>query len=459
MRGGCLVPKNRVACVSAYSSFSDARHTADELLLATKPACALMGFGAFIEGESPVDTVADFIHATTSDSASNIVCGWKSFDGHECNCRIIALAVVKYLESPGVGKEAVQLYDVEQPKKAATSVDNPDGSKYREHKLVGCEWDVVRESTYVLSQHADVIDLLQVAKNVTGSSVLPVIGGLISKLGPSRSLKYDGAAVVTNAGLPWYRAGFVQLVTGVTDMTSMTELSIAAVQSTEREARRLARERNSQRRITGYMSTEGSASESSPSTPVSPSAAAAAASAAAAAAALAGGVAAPVPAASQFLFALDSLDDMDQNDRDSDALDKTDAKLRYTGGKNEHRAAFIRRFVEMVGKEQRAHESRVRRHMRSATFQGLGPQAKKALRDSQPDYISLWDGLPSILCRTYGTSIPHARTLEIKLGTHIWQQLAACHLADNHGELAHEGCILRSKHVAIFILRCCYCRK
>ena len=92
-------------------------------------------------------------------------------------------------------QEAVQLYNVELPKKAATAVDNTDGSKYREHKLVGCEWDVVRESTYVLSQHAAVIDLLQVTKPVTVSSVLPVIGGLISKLDPSRSLKYDGAVV------------------------------------------------------------------------------------------------------------------------------------------------------------------------------------------------------------------------------------------------------------------------
>ncbi|KAK3286880.1 hypothetical protein CYMTET_5596 [Cymbomonas tetramitiformis] len=88
---------------------------------------------------------------------------------------------------------------------------------------------------------------------------------------------------------------------------------------------------------------------------------------------------------------------MDQYDRDSDALDKADTKLCYTGGKNEDRALFIRRFVEMVGKVQRAHESRVRRHMRSATFQGLIPQAKKALRESKPDYRSLWDGLPSFL--------------------------------------------------------------
>ena len=84
--------------------FSAVRHTGDELELATKRACASMGIGTFIEGDSPVDIVSDSVHATTSDSASNIVSGWKCFDGHECNCHIIALAVTKYLESPGVGR-------------------------------------------------------------------------------------------------------------------------------------------------------------------------------------------------------------------------------------------------------------------------------------------------------------------------------------------------------------------
>ncbi|KAK3288393.1 hypothetical protein CYMTET_4128 [Cymbomonas tetramitiformis] len=141
------------------------------------------------------------------------------------------------------------------------------------------------------------------------------------------------------------------------------------------------------------MSTEGSApEESSPSTPISTAAARAAA-----AAALAGTAAASAPAASQFLFAFDDVDEMDHYDRDSPALDKADTQLCYTGGKNEDRALFIRRFVEMVGKVQRVHEARVRRHMRSAAFHSLSPQAKKAFIDSKPDYRSLWDLLPSLL--------------------------------------------------------------
>ncbi|KAK3273479.1 hypothetical protein CYMTET_18271 [Cymbomonas tetramitiformis] len=122
------------------------------------------------------------------------------------------------------------------------------------------------------------------------------------------------------------------------------------------------------------MSTEGSAPESSPSTPI-------ARAAAAAAAALSGGVAASAPAVSQFLFAFDSSDEMDQYDRDSDTPDKVDAKLCYTGGKNEDRALFIRRFVEMVAKMQRAHE------------------ARGSVRCAQPPFHELKPGTTWAVCR------------------------------------------------------------
>ncbi|KAK3256300.1 hypothetical protein CYMTET_34554 [Cymbomonas tetramitiformis] len=94
-----------------------------------------------------------------------------------------------------VNKESVQLYDVERPKKAATAVANPDGSKYGDHQLCGKDRDVVRESTYILSQHATVIDLFQVTSEPTVSQILLVIGGLIRKLEPSHTLKYGGASV------------------------------------------------------------------------------------------------------------------------------------------------------------------------------------------------------------------------------------------------------------------------
>ncbi|KAK3238173.1 hypothetical protein CYMTET_51794 [Cymbomonas tetramitiformis] len=138
------------------------------------------------------------------------------------------------------------------------------------------------------------------------------------------------------------------------------------------------------------MSAEGSGSETTPSAPASPAATALAATA------LAAAVAASAPA-NQFLFALDDVDEMDYYDRDSHALDKEDVKLQYTGGKSEDRALFIRRFVDMVAKVQRAFEAKKRRHMKSASFHALRQQQKKAFADSKPDLRSLWDSLPSFL--------------------------------------------------------------
>ncbi|KAK3267269.1 La ribonucleoprotein [Cymbomonas tetramitiformis] len=199
--------------------FSDVRHTGSELERATKVACASFGIGEYrrdaADDDDVVtvleDTVSDFIHATCSDNASNIVNGWRCFDGHECCDHTIALIVKAYLDHPRVRKVfmklrgmtmhfnhsvigskllrqcqkrhdlpeskppqdndtrtgwggackqatwycenqvAIQLYDVDNPTKAATAVPNPDGSVYKTHQLVGDEWDVVRESMYLLT--------------------------------------------------------------------------------------------------------------------------------------------------------------------------------------------------------------------------------------------------------------------------------------------------------------------
>ncbi|KAK3235963.1 hypothetical protein CYMTET_53851 [Cymbomonas tetramitiformis] len=79
--------------------FSDVRHTAAEILVATKKACAAMGVGVF---DDEKDTVCEFVHCTASDSASNIVSGWGAFDGHECNRHLLALCVLEFLKSHGV---------------------------------------------------------------------------------------------------------------------------------------------------------------------------------------------------------------------------------------------------------------------------------------------------------------------------------------------------------------------
>ncbi|KAK3232869.1 hypothetical protein CYMTET_56802 [Cymbomonas tetramitiformis] len=138
------------------------------------------------------------------------------------------------------------------------------------------------------------------------------------------------------------------------------------------------------------MSAEGSGSETTPSAPPSPAATALEATA------LAAAVAASAPA-NQFLFAFDDVDEMDHYEKESHSLDKEDVRLQYTGSKSEDRALFIRRFVDMVAKVQRAFEARKRRYMKSASYHALSQQQKEAFAGSRPDYRSLWDSIPSFL--------------------------------------------------------------
>ncbi|KAK3283481.1 hypothetical protein CYMTET_8820 [Cymbomonas tetramitiformis] len=150
--------------------FSSVRHTAIELEKATKVACADVGLGECNDSEDfMLDTVRDFVHATCSDNASNIVSGWETFDGHECCDHTIALIVLTFLEQPNVKKVAVQMYDVEFPSKAGNAAPNPDGSVYRQHQLAIYDWDIVREAMYVLRYMKEGVDLLRVeswAKNI-----------------------------------------------------------------------------------------------------------------------------------------------------------------------------------------------------------------------------------------------------------------------------------------------------
>ncbi|KAK3236236.1 hypothetical protein CYMTET_53613 [Cymbomonas tetramitiformis] len=90
----------------------------------------------------------------------------------------------------------VQMYDVENPKKAATAVPNPDGSVYKSHQLVGHEWDIVRESMYILMYAKHAADLLQGTKYVTASLFLPVAGRLAYITHQDTCLKYEGQTVL-----------------------------------------------------------------------------------------------------------------------------------------------------------------------------------------------------------------------------------------------------------------------
>ncbi|KAK3273198.1 hypothetical protein CYMTET_18554 [Cymbomonas tetramitiformis] len=98
--------------------FSSVRHTGPELEVVTKRACASLGIGKYEVladtdaelGIVKTDTVAEYIHCTVSDNASNIVIsGWNCFDGHECVDHTIALTVKAYLEQTCVKKVFAKL--------------------------------------------------------------------------------------------------------------------------------------------------------------------------------------------------------------------------------------------------------------------------------------------------------------------------------------------------------------
>jgi len=70
-------------------------------------------------------------------------------------------------------------------------VDNPDGSRYRDHKMDLYEWDIVKESLYILDLTTKAVDLLQTTSSPTSGVVLPVVGGLIHKLKAESKVKYN----------------------------------------------------------------------------------------------------------------------------------------------------------------------------------------------------------------------------------------------------------------------------
>ncbi|KAK3281790.1 hypothetical protein CYMTET_10436 [Cymbomonas tetramitiformis] len=162
--------------------FSDVRHTGYEIGEATKVCCADMGVGVYTDSTKDCveDTVKDSVHCTVSDSASNIVNGWNTFDGHECNDHLLALCVHAYLDTPGVKEvfrklrgmtthfnhsQAIQMYDVEHTVKAGNAMDNPDGSKYGDHK--------------------------QATHHATICLELPVIGRLLHSLNVDTAVKWE----------------------------------------------------------------------------------------------------------------------------------------------------------------------------------------------------------------------------------------------------------------------------
>ncbi|KAK3270098.1 hypothetical protein CYMTET_21491 [Cymbomonas tetramitiformis] len=151
--------------------FSSVRHTADQLEKATKKACADFGLGEFeLTGEEDariaVDTVADYIHATCSDNASNI----RWLPGH------VLMGTNDNGTRTGWGGAC---------KQARWYFENQG------HQLAEDDWNIVREAMYLLTYAKTAVDLLQHTKKVTVSLILPIVGRLIYTFHADTLIKYE----------------------------------------------------------------------------------------------------------------------------------------------------------------------------------------------------------------------------------------------------------------------------
>ncbi|KAK3238914.1 hypothetical protein CYMTET_51117 [Cymbomonas tetramitiformis] len=198
--------------LAAAIPFSDVRHTGPEICAATKASLSAIGIGSYetigkgSSGIPTVDTVSDFVHCTASDSASNIVSviGQKLLNKcqerkglsqntppQDNDTRSGWGGAHRQANWYRLNKDAVLLYDIEDPRKASTAAPNPDGSVYRDHKLEPVEWDIVRESVYVLALTKTAVNMLQSTSHPTINLVLPTIGSLAYKLDAATPLKFE----------------------------------------------------------------------------------------------------------------------------------------------------------------------------------------------------------------------------------------------------------------------------
>ncbi|KAK3247966.1 hypothetical protein CYMTET_42556 [Cymbomonas tetramitiformis] len=76
------------------------------------------------------------------------------------------------------------------------------------------------------------------------------------------------------------------------------------------------------------------------------------------------------------LLTLADFGSMEDMDRGVGLELKAKSGLKYTGKKDEDREAFVRRFIEYVEEFRRAHESRLRRQTKAASFQALSHTRK-----------------------------------------------------------------------------------
>ena len=72
--------------------FSDVQHTGENISTHVKQQLAAIGVGAY-EPKDNIDTVADELHGVCTDQGSNMVVGFKDFEGGSCACHRLSNAL------------------------------------------------------------------------------------------------------------------------------------------------------------------------------------------------------------------------------------------------------------------------------------------------------------------------------------------------------------------------------
>ncbi|KAK3279877.1 hypothetical protein CYMTET_12256 [Cymbomonas tetramitiformis] len=156
--------------------FSDVRHTGPEILAATKKAHSIIGVKLLHSCQEKNDLLAQTRPPKDNDTRT----GWSGVFKQSAWFRVQQ-------------QEAIRMYDVDHPRKAANAAANPDGSVHMDHKLEDILWDIVNESVYILNLTTECINLLQGTDYCTSNLVLPLVGSLANKLMKTTPVKFEKA--------------------------------------------------------------------------------------------------------------------------------------------------------------------------------------------------------------------------------------------------------------------------
>ena len=90
-----------VAKLVTAEPYSTVEHVGEKIAETAKANLAAVGVGAYIPKER-IDTVAEEVHGSCIDQGSNMLAGFKDFEGGPCACHRLSNCLKKAFESPGV---------------------------------------------------------------------------------------------------------------------------------------------------------------------------------------------------------------------------------------------------------------------------------------------------------------------------------------------------------------------